>query len=297
MLANLSSAMSYSFSSFAALSYSPFKFAIQEFAFPESENVETTVHGAPFNYSSFLVSFNGSFKLKSIDIILHKSRIIGNLKSCIGTSDVSSSKKLADHDLPDSGIWISIHQTTADISSTEGKGKVISYLSEIQSIIFRYKNKKGESMDHSARGDLLQYLDCLYELSLSSCVFHLLLPLSQNNPSSGSVSNALGTSTSVGETVHVENLPFPTDSESPNGQNCSFLQETEFASNIPPPDASHWLLINVTLGYIYMGRYSGKNVMNGDQLNKFVSSVYVGGEFQTICCGIQVIILFSFCVH
>ncbi|KAM1156496.1 hypothetical protein ACFX2B_026994 [Malus domestica] len=287
VLANLSSAMSYSFSRFAALSYSPFKFAIQEFAFPESENVETTVHGAPFNYSSFLVSFNGSFKLKSIDIILHKSRISGNLKSCIGTSDVSSSKKLADHDLPDCGIWISIHQTTADISSTEGKGKVISYLSEIQSIIFRYKNQKGESMDHSARGDLLQSLDCLYELSLSSCVFHLLLPLSQNNPSSGGVSNALGTSTSVGEIVHVENLPFTTDSESPNGQNCIFLQETEFASNIPPPDASHWLLINVTLGYIYMGRYSTKNVMNGDQLHKFVSSVYVGGEFQTICCGIQ----------
>ncbi|KAH0971337.1 hypothetical protein GBA52_023493 [Prunus armeniaca] len=286
VLENLSSAISYSFSSFGSISYLPFKFAKQEFAISEPENAETTAHGAPLNYSNSLFSINGTFKIKSVAIILHKSRISGNVDSSVGNSDVSSSKKLAEHDLPDTGISISIHQTTADLSWKEGKVKVLSNLSEIQSVIFRYKNQKGKSTDHSDL--LLQSFDCLYELSLSSSVFNFSLSLSQNYLSSDNVSNAPGTSTSVGKTVHVENLPFTTNSESSNGQDCRFLQDIEFASNVPPPGSGHWLLINVVLGNIYMGRYSAKNVMNGaHQLNTFLSSLSVGGEFQTICCGIQ----------
>lgn len=293
MLENLSSAISYSFSSFGSISYLPFKFAKQEFAISEPENAETTAHGAPLNYSNSLFSINGTFKIKSVAIILHKSRISGSVDSSVGNSDVSSSKKLAEHDLPDCGISISIHQTTADLSWKEGKVKVLSNLSEIQSVIFRYKNQKGKSTDHCDL--LLQSFDCLYELSLSSSVFNFSLSLSQNYLSSDNVSNAPGTSTSVDKTVHVENLPFTTNSESSNGQDCRFLQDIEFASNVPPPGSDHWLLINVVLGTIYMGRYSAKNVMNGaHQLNKFLSSLSVGGEFQTICCGIQVIFCFLF---
>lgn len=292
MLAILSSAVSFSFSNFSSISDFPLQFAKQQFSNADSENEETTAHGAPFNYSSFLFSINGTFQIKSVDIIVHKSRICDNVEKCIGSFDASSSKQLSEHGA-DYGIWISIRQTSVDMSCKEGKVTILSNLSEIQSSIFRYKNRRGKSTDHSVLSDLLlQSLDCIYELSLSSCEFNLSLFLSQNCPSVGSVNNTLDTSSSVGETMHMENFP-SANSDSTGHQYCSFIQGSELASNIPPPGSSHWLLVNVTLGKIYMGRCSARNVMNGaHQLNKFLSSVSVGGEFQTVDCGIEVIFLF-----
>ncbi|BBH07848.1 Protein of unknown function D, partial [Prunus dulcis] len=195
VLENLSSAISYSSSSFGSISYLPFKFAKQEFAISEPENAETTAHGAPLNYSNSLFSINGTFKIKSVAIILHKSRISANVDSSVGNSDVSSSKKLAKHDLPDCGISISIHQTTADLSWKEGKVK--NYLS------------------------------------------------------SDNVSNAPGTSASIDKAVHVENLPFTTNSESSNGQDCRFLQDIEFASNVPPPGSALATFVNCFASYLH----------------------------------------------
>lgn len=298
VLAKLSSAASFSFSNFSSISDFPLQFAKQQFSNADSENEETTAHGAPFNYSSFLFSINGTFKIKSVDIIVHKSRICDNVEKCIGSFDASSSKQLSEHGLPDYGIWISIRQTSVDMSCKEGKVTILYNLSEIQSSIFRYKNRRGKSTDHSVLSDLLlQSLDCIYELSLSSCEFNLSLFLSQNCPSVGSVNNTLDTSSSVGETMHMENFP-SANSDSTGHQYCSFIQGSELASNISPPGSSHWLLVNVALGKIHMGRCSARNAMNGaHQLNKFLSSVSVGGKFQTVDCGIEVIFFIFFILY
>ncbi|XP_062001830.1 uncharacterized protein LOC133719495 isoform X1 [Rosa rugosa] len=287
VLANLSSAVSYSFRHFASVSDLPLQFGKQQYSNAESDNEQTTAHEPPLNYSSVLFSTNGTFKIKSMNIIVHKSRMRDNVGSCLVTSDASSSKQLSEHDLPDYGIWISVHQTSLDMSCKEGKVILLSNLSEIQSSSFRYKNRRGKSTDQSVLSDLLlQSLDCIYQLSLSSCVLSLSLFLSQNCSSIGTVSNTLDTN-SVSETEHTENFPF-TNSESSGHQNYSFIQGSELASNIRPPGSSHWLLVNLALGKIYVGRCSAKNVMNeAHQLNKFLSSVSVGGEFQRISCEIQ----------
>lgn len=295
MLANLSSAVSYSYRQFASISDMPLQFPKQQYSYAESGKEEITAHEPPLSYSSILFSTNSTFKIKSMDIIVHRSRKSDYVRSCLVTFDASSSKQFSEHDLPDYGIWISVHHTSIDMSCKEGKVILLSNLSEIQSSSFKYKNRRCKSPVQSADSDLLrQSFDCIYQLSLSSCEVDLTLFLSQKCPSIGTVSNKLDTS-SVGETEHPENFTV-TNSESSGHQNYTFIEGSEFASNIRPPGLGHWLVVNLALGKIYMGRCSAKNVMNEvHQLNKLVSSVSVGGEFQRISCEIQVI--FFSCVN
>ncbi|KAF3438866.1 hypothetical protein FNV43_RR17141 [Rhamnella rubrinervis] len=296
VLINLCSAISYVLSSFDSISTVPLEIMRQEFAIAESE---TIVEGPPSICNSTSILIEGTCTIKSADIILHKSRITDDVESSIKSFNALTRKKLAEPDLPDHGIWISIQQTSfnifflskkksIDISCEEGKLEIFTDISEVQCIIFRYRSQKGETTNHPLPRDwLLQSLNSLYEISLSSCRFTLSLLLPQSALSSGSL-----TDTSQGDKSCMDNISLTTDSESSSGQS-SFVQEIRVASNILAPVLNHWLHVNVVLSLIYMGRHSVKNTLVGERdLNKLLSSLSVGGEFEEISWSIQGGLLF-----
>uniref|UniRef100_F6I7D8 Vacuolar protein sorting-associated protein 13 VPS13 adaptor binding domain-containing protein n=1 Tax=Vitis vinifera TaxID=29760 RepID=F6I7D8_VITVI len=186
-------------------------------------------------------------------------------------------------EVPEDGIWISVHQTCFVISCEEGKLEVHTDLSRIQSVVFRSQSPIETSIDQSELRNLLQQsLDCLYEISLSNLAFTFSLASLENVPSSGSVTNALDGFTSG------DISPSTIATETSNLHSLGLNQALGFASINLEPASSHWLLINISVSEIFLVRSTVKNVLAGaHQMNKLLSSLSVGGEFQTISWAVQ----------
>ena len=302
MVASLYSAISYLFSSFDSVTTVLSETFRQKFARTESEIEEEIWEKAPLSSSKALFLIEGILNIQSVDFTLKQAR------TNVETGRSTSSKILAEVDLPDCGILISIQQTSIDMSCEEEKLKIFTRFSEIQSITFGYQNQKGKSIDQSIRGDLLlNSRDYLYEISLSSCQFSLWLFLPQNTSSSRSMHNKLEDSTSGNNTSsrRMDNqlngcaslrntsfLDYSVDSEISSSQNSNVAQKLEFSSNTQAPDPSRLLVVDIELGLVYMGSCSLKNALIGaHELNNLTSSFSIGGEFQIISLAIQVILL------
>lgn len=257
MVGSLSSAVSHAYCFFDHIGPVPQEYIRQEIVLAEPEKEEIKMEGAPLICGRVLFKTYGTFKLKSVDMVLHVSRRSDNVESSVKIFDALTRRKLAESGLSDCGIWVSVQQTSIKISCKE-QVEVLTDLSGIQFVIFRYRNDIGKHTDHSILKDLpLQSLNWLYELSLSNCKVTLGLVLPENASSSYRLSNV------------VENSTLTTDSERP----------------------THWLLINVELGEIFMARCSLKNVLVGaHQLNRLISPASIVSEFQTVSWKIQVII-------
>ncbi|XP_042974875.1 uncharacterized protein LOC122306512 isoform X1 [Carya illinoinensis] len=250
VVGSLSSAVSDLYSSFDLIGPAAQEYIRQEFVLAEPEKADIAVKGAPLIYDSILFRIHGTFKLKSVDMVIHVSRMSDNVESSMRLFDALTRRKFAETGLSGCGIWLSVKQTSVEILGKE-QVEVLTDLSGVQSVIFRYQNERGKLTDHPVLKDLLlQSLNCLYEVSLSNCIITLwLAPPPEIASSSYSLSNM------------VESSSMKIDSERP----------------------THWLVINVELGEISMARSSQKNVLVGlHQLIKLQSSLSVGGEFQTI---------------
>lgn len=258
---------------------------------------EATGEEVPSICSCTLFLVEGILKIKHVDVILQKTRIINDMDSSIKPFDALSSNAFAELDLPDCGILISIQQASVDLSFEEERLEVLTDFLEIQSVIFGYQNQKGKNTYQSVFRDLLlQSCNCLYEISVSNCKFSLSLFLSQSASSSRNMHSELG-SASGSNRSYVDNFSFSIDSERSSSQSSNRSQKLRFASTISAPDPSHWLFLNVELGILYVGSCSQKNALFGSHdLTKLWSSLSVGGEFQTISWGIQVIYIYIYII-
>lgn len=289
-------AASYALNSFDSVVHVPVQeFMGQDIVPLEHKNKENTGNSAPLICTSTLISLNGTFKLKSSDLFFHNSRMT-NKVSYMKNLDASNRKMSVD-DVLDYGFWISVHQTCIDISCEEGKMEVFFDLSGVKSLMVRYEDHIGKSFDHLVLGNLLlQPHNCLHELSLSNCIFTLLLNRPHDASSSGTVRDAIGSSSSVNNfSLSMENSPVKGEYEKSIVWSSRFVQELGFAPNTFTPAPSHWILINIAFGEVFMTSCSVKNGLVGThQINKLLSSLSVGGEFQTVSWTIQVII---FCIR
>ncbi|KAK9285530.1 hypothetical protein L1049_024725 [Liquidambar formosana] len=289
VVVGLYSAVSYAFTSLDSHGSVQYQELLrQEIMFAKPEN-QITARGAPLISKSSLFVINGTFDLKSMDIILHTSRKCTNVEIFLKTFDALSIKKLAEYDMPDYGTLFSVQKICAEIFCDEGKAEVFTDLSGIHSVIFRYHSQIGKSTDLSdLRILVLQSLNCLCEMSLSYCLFTLWLGSPQNASSTGNVSSGSDCSPSGCKTLYTErNSPSTIVTERSSVHSFNFDQKIGFASTIVAP-ASYWLLINIALSEIFIVRCSVKTVLlKAHQLNKLLSSLYVGGEFQTISWGVQ----------
>ncbi|XP_030975282.1 uncharacterized protein LOC115995020 isoform X4 [Quercus lobata] len=249
VVGGLHSAVSHVYHSFDPSGPVPEEYTTQETVLAEPEKEEIIVEGDPLIYVSVLFKIYGTFKLKSVDMVLHVSRRSEHVESSMKIFDALTSRKFAEGGLSDCGIRASVQQTSFEIPCKEQMEVLIDF-SGIQSVIFRYQNQIGEHTDQSVLKDLsLQSLDSLYEMSLSTCMITLWLAPPEYASSSDSLSHM------------VENSTLMTDSEK----------------------RTHWLFTNIELSEIVIARCSLKNVLVGaHQLNKLQSSLSVGSEFRTI---------------
>ncbi|KAJ7952893.1 Vacuolar protein sorting-associated protein [Quillaja saponaria] len=284
----LSSAVSYFFSCSESDGHVCPKLMRQEILFVEAENEQTTVGGASLTNCSCLFLINGTFRLESVDLILQRSRTSDNVDSFIKSYDALCSKNLVGQNWPDCGTWISFQQISIELSCEKGKMELLTDLSGIQALLFEHQNEMGIINDHIALNNLqLQSLNCLYEISLLDCKFTLGPP--QSASSSTGVSKPLDNSNSGGDTSHMLEKPLLTiNSGKPNDQSHSFVHEMGSTSSILSQPSCHWLLLNMALGNIFIGKCSMKDVLVGShQLNKLLGILSVGGEFQTISWSVQ----------
>lgn len=263
----------------------------QDMFFARPEN-QTTARRVPLISKSTLLVINGTFDLKSMDIVLYKSRKSPNVESFMNTFDDSRRNFLAEYDLPDYGIWISVRQIFVEISCEEEKAEVLVGLSGIQSIIFRYQHQTGKNTDLSELRNILpQSRNCLYEMSLSNCTFTVSLGSLQNASSPGSVNDGSISGSKTSNLQEISTSAIVT--ERSTVQSLSFDQKLGVASAILGSASNYWLVINVALTEIFIARCSVKNALLGaHQLKKLQSSLYVGGEFQTISWGIEGVCVF-----
>lgn len=290
MVAGLFSEVSYACNGFDSIIYVPFQeFIWQDIESLEHENEESTVKGASFIFTSTMFSLSGTFKLEPMDIFCHKYRIREKV-SFVKNIDASSGKMFSDV-LLDCGVWISVHQTSMDISCEEGKIEVLIDFSGIKSQLIRYEGHIGNVFDHLVlRNLLLQPHNCLHELSLSNCVFTMWFCRRHDALSPHAESDTLGGSHSGSNVPHsVGNPNLTSESEKSTAWSRRFVQEVGFDPNIFTPAPSHWLLLNIALGEVLMTNCSVKNVLVGShQFNKLLLSLSVGGEYQSVSCAIQV---------
>ncbi|KAK3223293.1 hypothetical protein Dsin_010318 [Dipteronia sinensis] len=294
MVVDLLSAVSDAFSSPSYVANLPFEeFMRRHMVSLEHENKETTLKGASLICTSTLLSLNGTFKLKSMDIIFYNSRISNKIVS-VQNIDASSDKKLPD-DLLDCGFWISVHKTCMDIVCEEEKMEALINLSGIMALMFRYADYMGKHFDQLVLRNLLLHAhNCLHELFLSNCIFALWFGCPHDASSLAIVSDRAGSSNSGGNiSQSMETSPLTSESEKSDVWSCRFVQKLGITPDIFTLAPSHWILINVAFGEVLMTRCSTKNGLVGaHQVDKLLSSLSVGGEFQTVSWGIQGGVLF-----
>ena len=257
MVGGLYSAVSHIYHSFDPSGPVPQEYTTQETVLAEPGKEEIIVEGDPLIYVSVLFKIYGTFKLKSVDMVLHVSRRSEHVENSMKIFDALTGRKFAEGGLSEFGIRASVQQTSFEIPCKEQMEVLIDF-SGIQSVIFEYQNQIGENTDQSVLKDLsLQSLVSLYEMSLSTCMITLCLAPPEYASSSDRLSNM------------VENSTLMTDSEKP----------------------THWLFTKIKLSEIVIARCSLKNVLVGaHELNKLQSSLSVGSEFRTISWRTQVII-------
>ncbi|XP_028760435.1 uncharacterized protein LOC114719142 isoform X2 [Neltuma alba] len=195
------------------------------------------------------------------------------------TGNILAEKKLADY-----GILVSIQNTSVTISCEEGKADILSDSSGIMLLVFEYGNSIGNNDDHVLLEKLvLQSVNCLHEISLSDCKVTLYLSAPQN-ASLDNESKKPGGNISLGRDIDQAIC-----SERSNNQSLHFVKERGSATNIrTPASGSCWLLISVAVGNVFIGRCQMKNdLVPAHQMNKFLSLVSIGGEFELISMKIQ----------
>ncbi|MED6185146.1 hypothetical protein PIB30_054181 [Stylosanthes scabra] len=282
-VAHLSSVVSYMFSSFEDADCLHPEILKQEALFPVPDSCEPAIEGAlpTNNISSFFI--NGTCRFMSMDIILHNSRRSYNGDGPTPALNFLTGNKLAVQKLPDCGIWISVQQASVVVSGEEEKMDIFTDISEIISFLFIYQNSIGNNNDRIVPEKLLlQSVDCLHEISLSSCTFTLCLGLVQNTSCSRNEFKTPGSSHPNGhisDLVQENNLTASGRLITQSPQSITMMESSTIIGT--SASARHWFLVNVSVTNVVVGRCSTKRVLvQAHQSNKFMCIFSVGGEFQ-----------------
>ncbi|KAF9678408.1 hypothetical protein SADUNF_Sadunf07G0031900 [Salix dunnii] len=275
VVASLLSTVSLDMSGFMPLQ----NFLRENMVFNEPENDEISAEGAALICNSTLVLTTGTFKFNSMDVILQNSRIDDKEGNSVKTY-ASMSNQMDGHDLPDCGILISVHQTYTEVSFEEQKLEILCDLQGIQFVISRYQDHMLKRFDHSVVRNLLQQSEGgLYEIFLSDFRFAFWLGEPQN-----SLNNSDGKTSSSGNASQtVDNAHLISECETSTAQSSSFARKLGFATDITASSSSHWILINVTLGIIFVAKGSLKNsLVRSIQFKKLTAFLEVGRNLHTI---------------
>ncbi|XP_047149229.1 uncharacterized protein LOC124821402 [Vigna umbellata] len=256
------------------------------FAAPDRSETTTTRALLTNNVCPFFIDVTCRFK--SMEIVLHNSRTSDGLESFATIFHSLTGNKMAVHKLPEHGIWMLVQNTTVVISCEEGKMDLLTDLSGILSFVFEYQSSIGTNIDHIVPESLLlQSINCLHEVSLSGFSFTLSLGLVQNALSSGNAGKTFGSSNG-NSSYFVRETNLTAFERSSNLSPQSILKMGSPSNTCVPASTNHWLLIDVAVTSIFIGRCSLKSeLIQAHKLNKLLSLLSIGGEFHIISWEIQ----------
>ncbi|KAL2333639.1 hypothetical protein Fmac_014852 [Flemingia macrophylla] len=286
----LSSGVSHLFSSFGDADFIHPEIMKQEalLAGPDSGVATTQGHILTNNVCPFFI--NVTCRFKPMEIVLHNSRTSDNMESYTTKFHSFTGNKMAVHNLPGCGIWISVQETTIVLSCEEGKMDLLTDLSGIMSFVFEYYNGIENKANHIVLENLLlRSVNCLHEISLSGCSFTLCVGLVQNTSPSENASKRFGSFNSTGNTSYLVQETNLTVFERLSNQSSQPVIKMGSPTNITKQaSGSHWLLIDVAVTNIFIGKCSLKSdLIQAHKLNKLLSLLSVGGEFHMISWEIQ----------
>ncbi|XP_029127816.1 uncharacterized protein LOC109800070 isoform X2 [Cajanus cajan] len=289
-VASLSSGASYVFSSFGDSDFIHPEIVKQEALFAAPDGGELTAQGTLLTNNVCPFFIDVTCRLKPMEIVLHNSRTSDNLESYTTKFHSLTGNKMAVHKLPGCGIWISVQQTTIVISCEEGKMDLLTDLSGILSFVFEYQNGIEKNADHIVLENLLlRSISCLHEISLSGCSFTLCTGLVQNTSSSGDESKIFGSFNTNGNTSYLVRETNLTVFERLSNQSSQPVIKLRSPTKVSvPTSANYWLMIDVAVTNIFIGRCSLKSdLIQAHKLNKLQSSLSICGEFRMISWEIQ----------
>ncbi|KAL9241362.1 hypothetical protein vseg_015482 [Gypsophila vaccaria] len=238
-----------------------------------------TNQGAGLTLESDLFSIGASFEVLPFDIILHNSRSVTDLPL---VSDAYNTRMGAFAEPSFAGIWLSVQSLCISISVGEAKIEVDANVSGLQAVLFKNKKQTGNTDKAGIKSAIPLSVDCLYEASLSSCSYFLLLDRLNDSKSVYAADSETFDGNSKGSVTGHPLLA--------NCQLTNFNHSLEdgFRSDVSDVAPSNWLLLNITVGALYMGPFCPKNeVLGANVVDKLQVSVSVGGEFQSILMEIQ----------
>ncbi|KAK6923730.1 hypothetical protein RJ641_009930, partial [Dillenia turbinata] len=242
--------------------------------------------GSNFVLQSTEFLINGTFEIKSVDVILHNARKSSIKKFSLITDDLS----ILGHDVPDYGIWMTVQSCCSELSFEEEKLEALADLLGVQFVIFKCQSEKeGCTAPSQFRNSILQTFGSLYETSFSSCSISLRVVSPQNASSTGSSSNLLDESTDAGGSpLMTGSSSLTIGNEDSNTQPSNSGQLLKFTSNSTAEVLNQWLCINITFSEIFIVSCSVKQTLAGLQQSKiFLSSLSIGPEFQKVSWQVQ----------
>ncbi|KAF7809778.1 putative vacuolar protein sorting-associated protein 13C [Senna tora] len=288
--ASLYAKVSYLFSCSEVVDYTHPEFMRQQELFAESESGEAAIGTALLPNYSCLFLFKGNCRFKSVDVILHNCRTSGNIDSCVKNFDFLTGNMLSKKKFPDCGIWVSIQQTTISISCEEGKVDFLADSSGIMLLVFEYPKHIGKNNDHIVLENMVlesvNSVNCLHEISLSDCIFTLCLaPPNASSPDKSETLRIPGGNISC----LVQDTDLTIHSGRSKHQSLRFGKEMASGTDaLMKSSEVYWLLINLAVGNVFIGRCSmKKNLIQAHQLNKLLSFLSIGTEFQMVSWEIQ----------
>ncbi|XP_022977391.1 uncharacterized protein LOC111477741 isoform X1 [Cucurbita maxima] len=231
---------------------------------------------------------HGTFIIKRMDVILHNSRTSDTFNSY---KIFSNSQKMVEMNSPDCGIWISVDQGRVKVTCEEDKVDILTDISNINSVIFRYRESDtDESVFKSLRTQLLNcHVYFYHQISLSHFMLATFLS-SHNGSSSEGLRNIRNSYISRNNELNVEDSDMAVNSGG-SGEQSGFVQALDIFST--SPCSNFQLLVNIEIGRILVTRCSVYDILVGaHQLSKISSSLSIGGDFQTIFWKIQGGLLF-----
>ncbi|XP_048138871.1 uncharacterized protein LOC115740159 isoform X2 [Rhodamnia argentea] len=229
-----------------------------------------------------LYMLRSTFQFNSMDLFIQKSRICYSMDNLTTAFDAM---KLDEHATFDSGLWIVTKQIFLELSCEEGKLEVLLNLSGVHFVIFRHDSQIETTIDVSQLRDvILQSLNCLYETRLSN----LLFTSSLSSPCQDIVSDELLSIYGDSWSTILRNLSLMVESRRSSLRSFSLIDKLNSPLHSIAPEPGHWLLINIQVSQIWMGKSSMKCFFLGaHQMNDLLFSLSFGGNFQRISCKIQ----------
>lgn len=264
MLLSLVSGLSRGLSGLSSAGYS----LGQEFLRSDAVHVE---HEIERTFCRTLFSVKASIKVKALDVILY-----------VPTADDKFEKLM---ELADSRIWSSVQEACIELSCEEHMFLINIDLCELQSMLFRYRDNIWKSSGNFITESLpFRSHDILFEACLSSCILSACMDCS--SPSAlGDACCMAGDSAYCAGIASIANEP-TTNSVQVQRE----VDKLDSASDSLLSNSTRWIHIDLALADLLVARCSTKNVLvEVRRSSKFVTSVSIGRNFQSISCRVEVI--------